>query len=172
MRLASLPQRLAHVRAVAAAAGSVAQALAVNEHDVLVASAWLHDVGYAPAVAATGFHPLDGALFTEREGFPEVVVSLVAHHTGAMMEAAERGLGAELATIASPDRDLLDMLTYADMTTGPDGSSVGPQERLDEILGRYGPADPVHRAVTRSALSLLASVDRVRDRLSAVGVSP
>jgi hypothetical protein len=30
-----------------------------------VAAAWLHDIGYAPAIAesGTGFHPLDGARY-------------------------------------------------------------------------------------------------------------
>ena len=28
--------------------------------DELVASCWLHDIGYAPALRYTGFHPLDG----------------------------------------------------------------------------------------------------------------
>jgi hypothetical protein len=29
--------------------------------DDLVAAAWLHDIGYAPELAKTGFHPLDGS---------------------------------------------------------------------------------------------------------------
>ena len=29
----------------------------------MTAAAWLHDIGYAPAVDDTGFHPLDGARY-------------------------------------------------------------------------------------------------------------
>ena len=31
--------------------------------DLLEAAAWLHDIGYAPSLVATGFHPLDGARY-------------------------------------------------------------------------------------------------------------
>lgn len=46
--------------------------------DCLVAAAWLHDIGYAPSVRQTGFHPLDGAMFARSAGFGELVASLVA----------------------------------------------------------------------------------------------
>ncbi|ETB45481.1 phosphohydrolase, partial [Mycobacterium avium 10-5560] len=58
----------------------------------LVAAAWLHDIGYAPSVRRTGFHPLDGAEFVRSAGFGKLVASLVAFHTGAHVEASERGL--------------------------------------------------------------------------------
>jgi putative nucleotidyltransferase with HDIG domain len=54
----------------------------------------LHDIGYAPSLVATGFHPVDGARFLRAQGTPEVVVSLVAHHSGAVFEAEQRGLAA------------------------------------------------------------------------------
>jgi hypothetical protein len=52
------------------------------------------------------------------------------------------------------------------MTTGPDGNSTGAGERIAEILDRYGPDDPVHRAITLSAPHLTAAVARVADRLA------
>ena len=38
---------------------------AFNEDDrcCLIAAAYLHDIGYAPALQQTGFHPIDGAMF-------------------------------------------------------------------------------------------------------------
>jgi hypothetical protein len=44
----------------------------------MVMAAWLHDIGYAPELAVTGFHPLDGARFLRRAGADGQVVSLVA----------------------------------------------------------------------------------------------
>lgn len=56
-------------------------------------AAVLHDVGYAPRLAATGFHPLDGAPFLRDEhGADERLVWLVANHSFALLEAEERGL--------------------------------------------------------------------------------
>jgi hypothetical protein len=53
--------------------------------------AYLHDIGYAPRLVRTGFHPLDGAEWLASMG--EIrLANLVAHHTGALHEAGERGL--------------------------------------------------------------------------------
>jgi len=61
-----LPRRWRHVRSVARRARWVAKELALS--DDLVAAAWLHDIGYAPELAETGFHPLDGARYLRRVG--------------------------------------------------------------------------------------------------------
>ncbi len=106
--------------------------------------------------------PVDGAVFVRDEGFPAVVVSLVAYHTGAVFEARERGLLDALAEFTAPPSLLLDVLTCADLTTGPQGSPVRAEDRVTEILSRYPPdGDPVHRAIERAAPSLLAAAARV-----------
>lgn len=163
-RLAGQPRRLAHVRGVAAAAERLGQHFAGETAQCLVAAAWLHDIGYAPSVRRTGFHPLDGAVFVRSAGFGELVASLVAFHTGAHVEASERGVSG-LSEFGEPPRDVLDALTFCDLTTGPDGSSVSAEERLRDVLVRYGPQDPVYRAVDAGREELLAAVGRVRDWL-------
>jgi putative nucleotidyltransferase with HDIG domain len=161
-RLGSVAPRWAHVQGVAGAAELMATSLATIEAEAVVAAAWLHDVGYAPSVRrSASFHPVDGALFVRAQGFPAVVVSLVAYHTGAVFEAGERGLLDALAEFSEPPELLLDVLTCADMTTGPDGSRVRVEDRVSEILSRYPEDDPVHRAIERAAPSLLAAVARV-----------
>jgi putative nucleotidyltransferase with HDIG domain len=135
-RLRQLAPRWAHVRGVAAAAEPMAAALATTEAEAVVAAAWLHGIGYAPSVRSTSFHPVDGAAFVRAEGFPAVVVSLVAYHTGAVFDARERGLSDALAEFPEPPELLLDVLTCADMTTGPDGSRVRAKNRVSEILSR------------------------------------
>lgn len=160
-RLAGQPQRLAHVRGVAAAAERLRPHFDAEVGQCLVAAAWLHDIGYAPSVRQTGFHPLDGAVFAQSAGFGELVASLVAFHTGAHAEAAERGVSA-LSDFGDPPSDVLDALTFCDLTTGPDGALISPQDRLSDVLARYGPEDPVHRAVDAGLDELLATVRRVR----------
>jgi len=163
--LSPLGRRWSHVRQVAARAHELAGAVATEDRETLIVAAWLHDIGYAPEVAQTGFHPLDGARFLAGAGWPPVVVQLVAHHTGAWSEAAERGLEDELFVFTQPPTHLLDALTAADMTVGPDGSRLSAEERLAEILVRYNVDDPVHRAVTRSAPELMNAVYRTNERL-------
>lgn len=159
--LAGDPTRWKHVQGVAEVARETVDDLTAAERDLVVAAAWLHDIGYAPALLDTGMHALDGALHLAKLGLPSDLVGLVAFHTGAVFEAEERGLHEAMAEFAAPPANLLDRLTVADLSVGPEGQRVTPAERIGEILGRYDPHDPVHRAVTRSRADLLRSVERV-----------
>lgn len=160
-----LPRRWRHVRSVARRARWVSKVLGLS--DDLVAAAWLHDIGYAPGLVETEFHALDGARYLRSAGLEEAIVSLVAYHSCAHIEADVRGLGAELASEFSPGEPLLaDALLFCDMTTGPDGDYVRPADRLVEIRGRYGPDHLVTRFVERAASEILATAGRVEEMLA------
>lgn len=78
---AVLPRRWAHTRGVVERASEVGRALG-EDAVLLVAAAALHDVGYAPRLAVTGFHPLDGARFLRDEhSADERLGRLVANHS-------------------------------------------------------------------------------------------
>jgi putative nucleotidyltransferase with HDIG domain len=161
----ALPRRWRHVRSVARRARWAAKTLGLP--DDLVAAAWLHDIGYASELQETGFHPLDGARYLRRMDVDEQVVSLVAYHSCARIEADVRGLGAELESEFSlPDSLLADVLLYCDMTTGPDGDYVRPADRLVGIRGRYGRDHEVTRFVERAAPEILATAGRVEQMLA------
>jgi putative nucleotidyltransferase with HDIG domain len=118
--LISLPMRWAHVQSVALSASRVASLVDPACAGEIVAAAWLHDIGYAPTIKRTGFHPVDGAEFARDAGFPTLVVSLIAYHTGATAEAAQRGLQQRLAAIPEPPRVALDVLTRPARHPGED----------------------------------------------------
>ena len=142
------------------AVGRLAEGLAERHAQVserVVMAAWLHDVGYSPGVAHLGFHPVDGARHLVAVGVPAAVVELVAFHTGASFEADERGLGDELHAFSEPPSKELDLLTMCDLAVSPKGELIVDERRVAEILTRYGPEDPVFRAVTRSRSTLLAA---------------
>jgi hypothetical protein len=127
-----------------------------------VIAAWLHDIGYGPEVASTGFHPLDGARYVAAQGFEPHVVSLVAFHSGAHNEAEARGLADVLsAEFARPDASLLAIVTYSDMRAGPRGEDVTIDDRLADIRSRYGPEHVVTRSITASEAELRAAVAKV-----------
>lgn len=95
--------------------------------------------------------------------------TLVAHHSAAVVEAKMRHMrGVLLAEFPPEDSIVADALTFADMTTSPTGHPVTVDERLAEILERYPPSDPVHRAITESSPLLRAAVARVEARLQVV----
>ena len=157
-------RRWAHLSAVGRLAEET-RAWGTGLPSSVVAAAWVHDIGYASGLRDTGMHAIDGARALMRFGAPVDVVSLVAHHTGAIYEAEERALAEELCGLPVPDAADLDALTLLDLVVGPAGDLTSPEERLDEILSRYRVEDPVHRAVTRSSSGLLESAARARTRL-------
>ncbi|WP_343238010.1 HDIG domain-containing metalloprotein [Streptomyces sp. SID2999] len=164
--LPPLGNRWLHTQAVAARAREVSTAVSKADRDLLVAAAWLHDIGYAPQLRDTGFHPLDGARHLESLGAPARLVRLVAHHSGAVYEAEQRGLSTELAVYDREDSAVLDALIFADMTTGPAGQSFDFDARIDEILVRYEPGSEVHNAISRARPYLGAAVERTWRRFA------
>jgi putative nucleotidyltransferase with HDIG domain len=161
-----LPRRWAHVQGVAAQARSLAPMLG-DDADLLEAAAYLHDIGYAPDLANTGFHPLDGARrLRDVEHADPRLNSLVAHHSCAGIEAEERGLADDLRhEFPHVSPVLEDALAYCDMTTTPNGHVVSVDDRLTEIVERYGPGNIVTRFIRRAEPSLVSSVARTKRRL-------
>lgn len=163
----ALPRRWLHVQAVAIKADRISSGLSPQDSEILVASAWLHDIGYVEELATTGLHALDGARFL-REQFPERVCGLVAHHSCAIFEAAERGLSDELtAEFFDEHSAVTDALWYADMTTGPDSESLDVPDRLHEVRQRYGPGHLVTRFWDRAEPTPFDAVRRTEQRLAA-----
>ncbi|MEV7783710.1 phosphohydrolase [Kitasatospora sp. NPDC088351] len=127
----------------------------------------LRDVGYAAAAVDTGQHMIDGARHLALLGCAPLVCSLVAYHSSSQWEAAELALSLALAQFERPPADLLDAITFCDLTGGPDGELVDATSRLDEVLRRYAPDHVVHRAVSAARPALLAMVARAEVRLAA-----
>ncbi|MEE4492261.1 HD domain-containing protein [Streptomyces sp. BE230] len=164
-----LPRRWAHSQGVEQRAREAAWAVG-GEAELLASAAVLHDVGYAPRLAATGFHPLDGARFLrDTHGADGRLVQLVANHSFALLEAEERGyrgvLEEEFPLL--DDQRLVDALVYCDMTTTADGKVTSVDARLAEITARYGSDSVVGRFIRRASPDILAAVSRVEAALAA-----
>jgi hypothetical protein len=161
-----LPRRWSHSQGVGRKAESIA-AIAGDDTDLLACAAWLHDIGYAPKLVDTGLHALDGARYLrDVEHADPRLCALVAHHSCAHIEARNRGLDAELAAEFKPVGGLLtDALTYCDMTTTPVGEPTDVDERLAEILSRYGPGDVVTESITEAAPHIKEAVLRIEQLL-------
>ncbi|MGW7460090.1 HD domain-containing protein [Streptomyces sp. NPDC054797] len=160
----SLPNRWAHSKRVYSQALTLAPALGADA-ELLAAAAIAHDVGYAQAAVDTGQHMIDGARYLrDVAGADPRLCSLVAFHTSSPWEASELGLSDALAEFGPAEPDLVDAITYCDLTSSPVGALVDPDERLAEVLARYGPEHVVYQAVSAARPELLARVARVRQR--------
>jgi hypothetical protein len=169
MLLADLGLRWQHVRGVAHHAQHVSQALDEADRPYLVAAAWLHDIGYAPTLAATAFHPLDGARHVRSFG-QERLARLVAYHSSARWEAEALGLSDDLAAFPREASATADALTYCDMTTSPSGQRITLDDRLAEITERYGPEHLVVRCLQRAYDHLAGAVQRTEERVRVASV--
>ena len=155
--------RLLHVRTAGAVAARVAVLFEGEEAALLVAAATLHDIGYSPRIAHTGFHPYDGAMFLRSEGYSDRLARLVAHHSLAIMTADERSAEALTRTFSREDGLLADALAYADMHSAPDGRIIPVERRLADIAARHGDrpederAEHLRAAIRRVAAALHAN---------------
>lgn len=148
-----------------------ASAILGDGGDVLEASAWAHDIGYAPDVAVTGFHPLDGARYLRRAGASERIVALVALHSAAASEAEAFGVAHELGEFKDERTLTRDLLWYLDMTTGPDGTVVSFEDRMAEVRERYPEDHYVIRALDDGMPERVAAVERAEAWLVSVGLT-
>lgn len=168
--------RLAHVEGAARAAAHVSHGLDDGAASAVVAAAWLHDIGYAPALVRTGFHPLDGALHLASVGWPDDVVRLVAHHSYAAIVAPYFGVADHLTVLDPVGGRAADILTFADIVSGADGRGTTIQRRIEEMRQRHAEArSPVprevreerYRLLQQTALRVLRSSPQARVSLTA-----
>jgi HD domain len=170
--------RWRHTQGVARRAAEAAPAVSETDRPVLVAAAWMHDIGYAESLRRSGFHPLDGACYLQEHAWPERLAGLVAHHSAARFVATVHGLAAPLQAFPA-DRygsgPVPDALTYADQTTGPTGERMDVEDRLAGMLRRHGPDSPNARVHHQRAPAIRAAVDHTERRLRAghlIGTGP
>lgn len=170
--LSGVGTRVAHSRTVAHQATVVLPVLDAPWSSALLDAAWLHDVGYSPSVLSTGFHPLDGARWLRRHGWPIEVCRMVAWHTRAGTEAALRHLAAELAAEFPPPPDVVKAaLAWADLTSSPAGELCAAEDRIAEILSRHAPESVVHRATSANLPDLLTDVLMIENLIDAAGTT-
>jgi putative nucleotidyltransferase with HDIG domain len=155
----SIPRRWSHSQGVGRKAESIAHLLG-EDAATLASAAWLHDIGYAPDLVVTGMHQLDGARYLRDVAHADDLVSrLVAHHSCAFIEARNRDLSDQLASEFPPVEGLMaDAITYADMTTDPVGEPIDVEQRLAEILARYGDGDLVAESIREASPLIINSV--------------
>jgi len=160
--LADLPCRLAHSLQAGAQAEHVMRAVPPADAQLLVTAALLHDIGYAPALHRTAFHPLDGATFLLELGASERLAGLVAHHSEAWLLASTKGLLTALNRFPNERSPVTDAVTYADMTAGPCGAPMDVTDRLADITARHAHEPSALRSARSARQPLLrAAVARV-----------
>ncbi len=157
--LAPLGLRWVHSKGVAERARQVVAWTSAVDGAALVAAAYLHDVGHAPALRDTAHHGIDGARYLSTLGRPRLA-ALVAHHSGSAHEAAALGLTRQLQAFTPEASATADALTYCDLTADLSGHTVTLEERVADVRRRYGDTHIV-------ALSMESALDELRQAVQA-----
>ena len=131
------------------------------DHRLLVAAVTLHDIGYAPALVSTGYHPVDGASYLLERGYSARLARLVANHSYAASLAPD-AVAARYSVEFAPEESLLaDALTFCDMHSAPDGSVVDARWRLADIEARHSKDE----AFGRRMWQVKGAIKRIGNRL-------
>lgn len=164
-RVGPLGDRWLHTLGVVHRAKGLASAAPAADRPVLIAAAYVHDIGYAPELVSSGFHPLDGAVWLRSQG-QERLAALAAHHSGARFQAIELGLVEQLDAFPEERSVVADLLTYSDLTTDRDGQPVTFSARLAGIDSRYARDSVVSRGMRAAASPLAAIMSRAEHEIA------
>ncbi len=168
--LAGDRDRLRHVRTAAAAALLVCDTVAREDVVLLLCATVLHDIGYAPAVRSSGFHPLDGGCWLLSGGAPATVAGAVARHSESLLQPGAAAWPTDPTVLPAAPGPVADAITYADQTTTADGRRTTLLDRL-VARGRCRlPTDAVAGERDRLRTERLAyAVARVEVRMARLG---
>ncbi len=106
----------------------------INE-DLAFCAALLHDIGYIPEAAHTGFHPLDGYNFLLQRGYPQLA-KLICAHSSSPEEALLRNIG----PLDESNDIIAKLITFWDVQVKQGGEIVSYTERIRDILAKKSEA--------------------------------
>ena len=164
--LGSLPDVHAQAQRSAEQAEQAASRLRRPRIEILTAAALLHGIGHASALHSTGFAPVDGAAELRAQGWPDPVVSLVAHQMQARLVAPYVGVATDLAGIPRIQGWPADILDFAILTSTAQGTARSVDDGLADVRRQQESEARLPGRVARERLTRLARAGyRVRDAL-------
>jgi hypothetical protein len=139
--------------------------------ELLLQTAFLHDIGYSDKLNQYDYHPLDGAFFVQQCGFPKPVIAAVLFHSGAYESVKKTR--PDLVSIYAynaqwldeTDQLFIDLITYCDLHTSPVGKKISVKERIDDIVTRYGAEHEVSRFMIGNLEGFKQTIERVEQLL-------
>lgn len=140
---------------------------------LLIQACYLHDIGYSDKLNQFDFHPLDGAIFAQNQGFPKPVIAAVLFHSCAYESAIriddklKHIYQENLSQLDQKDHLFIDLVTYCDLHTSVTGERTTLPQRVNHVIDRYGEKHmtsqlmlenlPTYEEITRRVTALIRS---------------
>lgn len=135
----------------------------------LLQACYLHDIGYSSQLNRYDFHPLDGAIFASAQGFPKPVVAAILFHSCSyemvqetrhdLMEIYEENYD----MLDQRDQLFIDLVTYCDLHTSSTGQYFTLDERVKDVVDRYGQDHPVSQMMLANRPNYEVTIERVNN---------
>lgn len=125
----------------------MAEKLGLDQNEAIILGL-LHDIGYSDKLKETGFHPLDGYNYLKE--IDENLAERMLLHTSTPEEAEMRGI---VMPVVKEDAYSM-LLSYADARVLATGKRVSSEERLLDIINRYGSDHLVSKANIKAWIRL------------------
>ncbi len=135
----------------------------------LLQTCYLHDVGYSPQLNQNNYHQLDGAIFANAQGFSKPVVAAVLFHSCAYESAIPSRpdlvdiYEQNFSLLDDVDRMFIDLVSYCDLHTSATGECVTLQERVDDVVIRYGEDHEVSRLMLANQPEFEEMIDKANE---------
>lgn len=145
--------RLNHILRVVSNSIILLKQLNISEKSVLykkvIASAYLHDIGYLTKLNKEDFHPYDGYVYLKSLGYDNSILNVVLHHTyaekmvemnGEVLSEAVKNVFKEISfeCLNREDKFIYDLITMSDMLSDGNGELVTIEQRIFDIGERHG----------------------------------
>lgn len=159
MLLSSASWRWANTKQVVRHATWASAGVRPEQRELLVAAAYLHDIGSSAAIAESDCAALEGARHLRLQGLHELS-RLVAHHTPARTFAISSAQLRDLARYPDPPTPVADALTYSILTSGRRPFGPAGDEQFEEISRWREPMAADLRSAIGSRIDTNAPVAR------------
>ncbi len=128
----------------------------VIDSKLAICAALLHDIGYADNINITGFHPIDGSNFLTKLGY-STLAELIIGHSCSPEEAELKGLQKITPSNALEAK----LISYWDMRVMQGGRIVTYDQRLNDIIKRYGKDSIIGKANLQAKERLIKEFNEI-----------
>lgn len=142
--LSDNPLRIEHTEGVVRKVYEIINSLDLSSelYDKCIQAAYLHDIGYSNKFKFADFHAYDGFVYLKENGWvSEIYKTALFHSFSDVLAEMSRGDLTNMYTnefLTSEENLVVDIVTFADLHTLPNGANVDFSARKLDVLERYG----------------------------------